>query len=147
MKKYLALSLLSLFLLLSLFFYQYTKTNDTNLHLVVCDVGQGDAIYLKTPSGKDVLVDGGPNDSVLNCLTNNMPFWDRTIDLIVLTHPDADHITGLIPVLERYNVLHFVTSKTSKSTAIYKNFLKALENEGLELKYVFANDKINFGDG
>jgi len=147
MKKYLTLSLLSLFLLGGLFFYQNAKLNDQRLHLVVCNVGQGDAIYIKTPSGKDILVDGGPNDLVLNCLTSNMPFWDRTIDLVILTHPDADHITGLIPVLERYNVLHFVTSKTSKSTAIYKNFLKALENEDLELKYVFANDKINFGDG
>jgi len=147
MKKYLILSILSLLILTGLFFYQNAKINDGKLHLVVCDVGQGDAIYLKTPSGKDILVDGGPNDSVLNCLTNNMPFWDRTIDLIVLTHPDADHITGLVSVLERYNVLHFVTSKTTKTTAIYKKFLNALEKEGLELKYVFAKDRIDFGDG
>lgn len=147
MKKYIFLSFVSLLFLSGLFFYQNAKLNDGKLHLVICDVGQGDAIYLKTPSGKDILVDGGPNAEVLDCLTNNMPFWDRTIDLVVLTHPDADHITGLIPVLERYSVLHFVTSKTSKSTAIYKKFLQILENEGLELKYVFANDKINFGDG
>src|SRR3972149_6635312 len=147
MKRYLSLVLLSLFFLGGIFFYQSAKINDGKLHLVVCDVGQGDAIYLKTPSGKDILVDGGPNDSVLNCLTNNMPFWDRTIDLIVLTHPDADHITGLVPVLERYNVLHFVTSKTTKTTAIYKKFLNALEKEGLELKYIFAKDRIDFGDG
>ena len=109
MKRYLSLVLLSLFFLGGIFFYQSAKINDGKLHLIVCDVGQGDAIYLKTPSGKDILVDGGPNDSVLNCLNNNMPFWDRTLDLVVLTHPDADHISGLVSVLERYTVLHFVT--------------------------------------
>jgi len=147
MKRYLSLVLLSLFFLGGIFFYQSAKINDGKLHLIVCDVGQGDAIYLKTPSGKDILVDGGPNDSVLNCLNNNMPFWDRTLDLVVLTHPDADHISGLVSVLERYTVLHFVTSETSKSTGIYKKFLQQLQKNNLALKYVYSKDKIDFTDG
>ncbi|MBI3985046.1 MAG: MBL fold metallo-hydrolase [Candidatus Levybacteria bacterium] len=147
MKNYLFLTIASFFALLGIFFYQESVNNDKNLHLVVCDVGQGDSIYIKTPSGKDILVDAGPSDKVLDCLGSNMPFWDRDIELVILTHPDADHLTGLVSVLERYNVLNFVTSKTSKDTGIYKKFLKALKNEGLSLKYVFANDKIDFSDG
>lgn len=147
MKKYIIYLSLSLFFILGIFLYQGFSLRDANLHLVVCDVGQGDAIYIKTPSGKDVLVDGGPNDKVLDCLTKHMPFWDRTIELMILTHPDADHITGFVPVLQRYSVLHFVTSKTSKETGIYKKFMQALSQEGLTPKYVFLNDKIDFGDG
>jgi len=147
MKKYIIYLSLSLFFILGIFLYQGLSFKDENLHLVVCDVGQGDAIYIKTPSGKDVLVDGGGNDKVLDCLTKHMPFWDRTIELMILTHPDADHITGLVPVLQRYSVLHFVTSKTSKETGIYKKFIQALREEGLTPKYAFLNDKIDFGDG
>ena len=147
MKKYVSYLLLSLFILLGIFISQGVSFSDERLHLVFCDVGQGDAIYIKTPSGKDILVDGGPNDKVLDCLNSHMPFWDRTIELMVLTHPDADHITGLVPVLERYTVLHFVTSKTSKKTGIYKKFVQTLKNEGLTPRYVFQNDSIDFGDG
>lgn len=146
MKKYIVYLFLSLFFLLGIFLYQ-GLLRDANLHMVICDVGQGDAIYIKTPGGKDILVDGGANNRVLDCLSKNMPFWDRTIELMILTHPDADHITGLVSVLERYTVLHFVTSKTSKQTGIYKKFINALSNEGLEPRYVFLNDKIGFGDG
>lgn len=147
MKKYIIYLSLSLIFLLGIFLYQGLSFKDENLHLVVCDVGQGDAIYIKTPSGKDVLVDGGGNDKVLDCLTKHMPFWDRTIELMILTHPDADHVTGLVPVLQRYTVLHFVTSKTSKETGIYKKFMQVLEIEGLTPRYVFLNDKIDFEDG
>ena len=66
MKKYIIYLSLSLFFILGIFLYQGFSLRDANLHLVVCDVGQGDAIYIKTPSGKDVLVDGGPNDKVLD---------------------------------------------------------------------------------
>jgi len=147
MKKYIIYLSLSLFFILGIFLYQGLSLRDANLHMVFCDVGQGDAIYIKTPSGKDVLVDGGGNDKVLDCLTKHMPFWDRTIELMILTHPDADHVTGLVPVLQRYTVLHFVTSKTSKETGIYKKFMQALQIEGLTPRYVFLNDKIDFGDG
>ncbi|MEK7551758.1 MAG: MBL fold metallo-hydrolase [Patescibacteria group bacterium] len=147
MKKHITYLLISLFFLLGIFLFQDFSTDDKNLHLVYCDVGQGDAIYIKTPNGKDVLVDGGPNDKVLDCLTKHMPFWDRTIDLMVATHPDADHITGLVSVLERYTVLHFVTSNTLKETGIYKRLVEAIKNEGLKPRYVYQNDKIDFGDG
>lgn len=147
MKKHAVYLLISLFFLLGIFIYQGSLLDDKNLHIIYCDVGQGDAIYIKTPNGKDVLVDGGPNDKVLDCLTKHMPFWDRTIDLMVATHPDADHITGLVSVLERYTVLHFVTSNTLKKTGIYKRLVESIKNEGLTPRFLYQNDKIDFGDG
>ena len=63
------------------------------------DVGQGDATYLRTPRGSDILVDAGPGDVLLGKLGAAMPFFDRTIELAILTHPHADHITGMIEVL------------------------------------------------
>ena len=66
------------------------------------DVGQGDSIFIETENKKQILIDGGPSNSVVNNLAEAMPFWDRTIDLVILTHPDKDHIAGLPEVLKRY---------------------------------------------
>ena len=63
-------------------------------------IGQGDAIFLELPTGEQMLIDGGPDDSVLSKIGSVMPPWDRSIDVLVATHPDADHITGLVSVLE-----------------------------------------------
>lgn len=78
--------------------------NDGKLHVHFLDVGQGDAIFIETPSRTQILVDGGPDRRVLSQLSKVMPFFDRSIDAVVLTHGDADHITGLIDVLDRYKV-------------------------------------------
>ncbi len=75
------------------------------LHVYFLDVGQGDAIFVVTPSGKQILVDGGPTPSViLSQLARHMPFWDRSLDLVIATQPDADHLAGLVAVVERYQV-------------------------------------------
>ncbi|MEK7158716.1 MAG: MBL fold metallo-hydrolase, partial [Patescibacteria group bacterium] len=72
--------------------------------VIACDVGQGDAVVLQTSKNATVLIDGGPGDAVLACLGQAMPFWDRTIEMIILTHPHADHMTGLNIVRERYKI-------------------------------------------
>nr|HID14320.1 MBL fold metallo-hydrolase [Anaerolineae bacterium] len=84
-----------------------------------------------TPSGRQVLVDGGPSETVLlSQLGRQMPFWDRTLDLIVLTHPDADHITGLVPVLERYQVEAVILREVEHSSDVYEYWLQLLKAEG-----------------
>ncbi len=78
---------------------------DGKLHVYFLDVGQGDAIFIVTPQGRQILVDGGPAPSViLNQLARHTPFWDRSLDLVVATSSDADHLAGLVAVLERYQV-------------------------------------------
>lgn len=87
---------------------------DNRLHLIACNVGQGDAILI-TKGFNQILIDGGPNNRVLQCLSENMPFWDKEIELVVNTHPEQDHLGGLIDVFERYNVLYFVTNSIINS--------------------------------
>jgi competence protein ComEC len=99
--------LIILFISIIVLVGEFKKLPNGKLQMVVCDVGQGDAIYLKTPRGFDILVDGGPDNSVLSCLGRHMPFWDRKIELIFLTHPHADHATGLFAVKNRYRVGQF----------------------------------------
>lgn len=78
---------------------------DNRLHVWFLDVGQGDAILIQAPDGRQMLVDGGPSPSaLLDQLGEVLPFWDRSLDVVVLTHPDADHVSGLIPLFDRYKV-------------------------------------------
>lgn len=88
-----------------------TTGPDGLLHVAFLDVGQGDAIFIETPSGRQVLVDGGRYPTaVLDELGQQMPFWDRSIDVVIATHPDEDHIAGLVAILERYDVGLLVTN-------------------------------------
>lgn len=116
------LNLLILILLLVLM--AITQLPDENLHIITCDVGQGDAI-LVTYKNIQILTDGGPDSSVLSCLSRHIPFWDRDIELVISTHPDSDHSTGLIDVIERYKVSSILISSVDPGTDIYR----LLENE------------------
>lgn len=147
LKKYLFFTFISLLALGAIFFYQESKFNDNKLHLVFCNVGQGDGIYIRTPKGNDILIDGGPNETILNCLNNNMPFWDRDLELVILTHPHADHIIGLISVLKKYKVLSFATSPSSNSSDVYKELVRILKEKGIAEKILSKGDKFTSDDG
>ncbi|MBI4999737.1 MBL fold metallo-hydrolase [Candidatus Gottesmanbacteria bacterium] len=131
-------ALIGLVLLLAAFF----SFPDGKLHLVFCDVGQGDAIYIKAATGEDILIDGGPNEKVLSCLGSHMPFYDRTIDLVILSHPQADHLNGLISVLERYNVEYFVSSGAVNETEGFKKLQDLLKDKKISQKNFWAGGKI-----
>jgi len=104
---------------------------DGLLHLHVLDVGQGDALLVVTPSGRRMLVDGGPSPSaVLDGLGRAMAPWDRRIDVVVLSHPDADHVGGLPAVLARYRVAHVVASPAAHDSPDAVAFQHAVGTEG-----------------
>jgi competence protein ComEC len=117
---------------------------DQNLHVVFCDVGQGDAILI-TKGTTQVLVDGGPNQKVLNCLSNNIPFWDKTIEMIILTHPDNDHLGGLPDVIERYNVTQLLSHGLIKDSAIFWTFRDKVLEKNIPVYSPKAGDKIQIG--
>ena len=98
---------------------------DKKLHLIACDVGQGDAI-LAVYGSLQVLTDGGPGNKVLECLSKYMPFWDREVELVILTHPQTDHFTGLIEVFRRYKVDTFLVSEVDSSARSYEVLEKAV---------------------
>lgn len=105
---------------------------DGKLHLVFLDVGQGDAILIQSPKGRQVLIDGGPDPAVLLArLGEQMPFWDRSLDLVILTHPDADHLTGLVSVLERYRVERVIESGYSTDSPTYLRWRELLAEKAI----------------
>jgi len=146
MKKLLLFFVLALIMLFSATTFQYFRFNDGKLHIIICDVGQGDSIFIRTPKGSDILIDGGPNDRVLSCLSSHMPFWDRTLEAVILTHPDADHSTGLIDVIERYHVIQYLTQEVPGKTKIYQKLMTALADNLTTAKYSYQGDIIHEGD-
>jgi len=93
------------------------------------DVGQGDAIFIETPSRQQILIDGGPSSVILEKLSKEMPFWDRNIDLIILTHPEYDHLSGLNEVLRKYRVQNILWTGIVRDTAEYKEWLKLIHED------------------
>ena len=114
----------------------------TNLKVTFFDVGQGDAIFIETPQGQQILIDGGPDNSVVEKLDKTLPFWDKSLDLVVLTHADADHITGLVPVLEDYKIDSVLWTGVEKNTNIFTAWKDALLNENSYVAYAEALQKI-----
>jgi competence protein ComEC len=88
----------------------YFQSNTRVLQVSYLNVGQGDAVLITTPQGNQVLIDGGKGQAVLRELGGSMSFFDRTIDVVVATHPDKDHIGGLPAVFARYNISHVIES-------------------------------------
>jgi competence protein ComEC len=140
-KSLIILSFLFIFLG-GIFFYQRTIFFDGKLHVVFCNVGEGDGIFIRTEDAKNILIDGGPDDLILDCLSKHMPFWDRKIDIIFLSHPHADHLTGLISVLNRYQVMHYVTEKVENGTILEKVEKQLLADKKLTANYFSEGDKI-----
>jgi len=106
------------------------------------DVGQGEAILIETPKRHQILIDGGPTSVILEKLAENLPFWDRSIDLIILTHPEHDHLAGLIEVLKRYKIDHILWTGVLKDTAEHKEWQRLIRNEGAEIFIAKAGQKI-----
>jgi len=117
---------------------------DNKLRLVFCDVGQGDASLVSWGSYQ-ILVDGGPDNSVLLCLGKNMAFWDKKIEVIALTHPQADHMTGLIEVIKRYEVGVLVVSEMVNDTAEFWELRKAVFDRGVEIRELIKGDELRLG--
>lgn len=122
---------------------------DGQLHIAFMNVGQGDATFIQTPSGRQILVDGGLFPSILNDqLGQQMPFWDREIDMLVATHPDADHVSGLVGVFDRYRVNWLITNGQSfGESPIYDEVLTAAQNQNTDVRSVQAGEIIEIGDG
>lgn len=111
-------------LALSLIVIAIIQIPDGNLHIIACNVGLGDAI-LVTYGKTQILTDGGPDKSVLSCLGKHVPFWDRDIELVISTHPDADHSTGLVDVIKNYKVGEILINPVDPGTSVYE----VLKNE------------------
>jgi competence protein ComEC len=112
------------------------------------DVGQGDSILIESPSGIDMLIDGGPDRSVMRQLPGQLGFFDRTIDIVLATHPDQDHIAGLDDVLEKYRVSSLIESGVQHTSPFTEALDAAAEEEpGLTRIAARRGMRIDLGDG
>ncbi len=144
--KYLSLAILTITVII-VWSVVFEQVKDNILEVHFFDVGQGDAIFIETPNGQQVLIDGGPDKTVLEKLSQVMPFYDRKIDLLILTHPDADHITGLVSVLEYYNIGRILFSGLTKDTAIYQKWQDLIEDKEIPLTVAQAGQQIILQEG
>jgi len=105
------------------------------------DVGQGDAAFVQAPNGVQIIIDGGPNDSILEKLGRAMPFYDRDIDWVILSHPDRDHVDGLLAVLKNYNIHNIIWSGIPKETAESSAWVDAVAKEGANVVVAAPGEK------
>lgn len=147
MRKGILIFLLCLIGLMSYCVFDLIRFSDNKLHITFCDVGQGDAIFIRTPRGHDIVIDGGADERVIACLSKRMPFWDRTIDIVILTHPHFDHYAGLGGIISRYKVQQFLTEEVSNDTVSFKELLTLVKNKKITTQYLLAGDSIRTGDG
>jgi competence protein ComEC len=137
------LFLLALFGLAVLVWYAVFTESRSGLLVAFLDVGQGDAIFIQAENGNQVLLDGGPNKAVLRQLSKIMPFYDRSIDMIINSHPHADHLTGLVEVLKRYKINSAVEPGTDPNTPEYREFENLLSDKKILHFYGKRGMKIN----
>lgn len=105
-----------------LFVLQIKKPPSNILKVSFLNIGQGDAIFIEAPNKKQILVDGGADGTILRELGEVMPFYDRSIDIVVATHPDKDHIGGLVDVVQNFSVDQVIRSGAESDTSTYKLF-------------------------
>ncbi len=152
MRKYLRLSILivslSILIITALFYFSFRTTDE--LHVTFVDVGQGDGIVVQTPSKRIFVIDGGPGKKLETFLSHVVSLLTKRVHVVLATHPDADHITGLVPVLKDFDVRMIVESPAKGKSGVFE----ALENEvntetayGAEKHIGNNGDVIDFGDG
>ncbi len=105
-----------------LFVLHFKKAPNNVLTVSFLNVGQGDAVFIEAPNKKQILIDGGGDATILRELGNVMPFYDRSIDIVVVTHPDKDHIGGLVDVVQNFSVDQVIRSGVDSDTSTYKLF-------------------------
>jgi len=126
--------LIILLLLLPALALEYTsRPSPSGPEVYFLDVGQGDAILIRNSSGKNILIDGGPDELVLEKIGRILPYTDRKIDVMILTHPHADHLIGLIAILKRYQVDNVIYTGANYSDASYRHFKELISQKASKI--------------
>ena len=120
------------------------RSNQTEV--IFLDIGQGDSTLIKTKYGQNILIDGGKDNKVLDRLGRNLSFFDRKLDMVIATHPDADHIGGLISVLERYNVDLLLDPGVVHDSSMYEAMWDIVKEKQIPVQYVSERLIYEFGD-
>lgn len=111
------------------------------------EIGQGDAILVETPRRLRILIDGGPGNALSQKLAEVLPFWDRSIDLVVLTHPQLDHLSGLLGVLERFEVKRVLLTGVRYRLDAYRAFLRKISQKGIPVHFARGGERLLLDQG
>lgn len=120
----------------------YARADFGKTKLLFFPIHDGDAIYIKTPHGKEIIIDGGIDGNILSFLPQYRFFWDKTIDFLVITHPDADHYYGAIEVLKRYTITNVLLTGALKNDPKYAELFTLAKQKNANI--IFANDQTDF---
>ena len=131
--------------LLAIPVFGLTYNPSLELEVDFLDIGQGDAILIKSPFGQNILIDGGPDSKVIEGLGKILPFWDKRIDLMILTHPHDDHVTGLIEIIKRYRVKRILYTGVVHSAPNYLAWLETVKERKIPLVIIDRPQTIKLG--
>jgi competence protein ComEC len=130
----------------ALVWFSATAIPDDKLHVSFLDVGQGDAILIQQGT-QQVLIDGGPSPQAISLeLGRQMPFWDRTIELVILTHPDQDHLAGLVEVLQSFRVEKVLSPNLESTSPAYAEWQRLIAEQGIEKITAYAGQQVSLSE-
>lgn len=118
---------------------------DNRVHLVFCDVGQGDGILIYQKQTQ-IVIDAGSDKKILSCLGRHMPFWDRKIELAIITNPDLDHYGGFVDIVRTYEVGQFAISDVGKHDSGFETLEGEVEKRKIEVIEVSRGNKLKLGE-
>ena len=134
-------------IIFNIFVIYYSSIKPDGLvHIYFLNVGQGDSILIKTANNQYILIDGGPNNSAIKLVDRVLPVGTRKLDLVILTHPHADHAVGLIEIANRYQIGEFVFNGLPYTTETYNTLLNLIEARNIDINIVDESDKYEFGE-
>jgi len=140
--------LVILFLSVGIVFYFAFQTQNHPLRIAFLDVGQGDAIFIESPTGNQIIFDGGPGSTLVSEVSKQMSLFDRNIDMIVVTNPDKDHFEGFIPLLSRYTVAAVLEPGVSADeNAVYAELQRVMAAQNILKIEARTGQKIMLGGG
>ena len=145
LKWYFILGLLVIVILL--LYAVFFKNTEGVLKFTIMDVGQGDSIYIESPTGVQIIVDGGPGNNLLKEIPKVLPWYDRSVDMIFVTNPDSDHYEGFIKFLDKYSVGGLVESGTTNSYSAFVVFQEKIKEKGITKTLARRGLTIDIGGG
>lgn len=143
MKKIIVVSLLIFCNLIALSVFLDLQ-EEGDLEVVFLDVGQGNAALVQTPQRHNILIDGGPEDEIVKSLSEELPFWNREIDLMILSHPHSDHLSGFVEILDRYNVKKVLWNGQKTDSLTYERWKSKLD---MPTKLAQRGQRVDLGEG
>lgn len=144
MRNYIFSSTIGLLVLILVQYFTFSHST-TDLKIYFLDVGQGDSILLKYPTGEKILVDTGKDSKVFRALDSILPWYDKNIDYVLLTHSDLDHVGAMIDILDRYSVKKLFINNFFEQEEIGKEIVSKSKQKGTEVQILKKDDQLVFG--